>query len=97
MIPNLGAVHWPQISIDKSPSIQKFGYLAFYSIIPPQYQAAPQGTARLLKSLLYNVSARDPLEYAAAALLLGGVALAATLIPASAAMRVEPAVALRNE
>jgi ABC-type antimicrobial peptide transport system permease subunit len=52
---------------------------------------------QLLKSLLYNVSTRDPLEYAAAALLLSAVALTATLIPARTAMRVEPVVALRNE
>jgi ABC-type antimicrobial peptide transport system permease subunit len=58
---------------------------------------AALATAQLLKSLLYNVSTRDPLEYAAAALLLGVVAIAATLIPARAAMRVEPVVALRNE
>jgi hypothetical protein len=58
---------------------------------------AALATEQLLKSLLYNVSTHDPLEYAAAALLLGVVALAATLIPARAAMRVEPVVALRNE
>jgi hypothetical protein len=58
---------------------------------------AALATEQLLKSLLFNVSTHDPLEYAAAALLLSAVALAATLIPARAAMRVEPAVALRNE
>ncbi len=58
---------------------------------------AALATAQLLKSLLYNVSTRDPLVYAAAALVLALVALAATLIPARAAMRVEPVVALRNE
>jgi predicted permease len=59
--------------------------------------AAALAVEQLLKSLLYGVSAHDPLEYAVAALLLGTVALAATLIPARAAMRVEPVVALRNE
>jgi putative ABC transport system permease protein len=53
--------------------------------------------ARLLKSLLFNVGARDPATYAAVALLLGLVALVATLIPARAAMNVEPVVALRYE
>jgi ABC-type antimicrobial peptide transport system permease subunit len=53
--------------------------------------------AQLLKSLLYNVGARDPLVYAVVALLLAVVALMATLIPARAAMRVEPVVALRFE
>ena len=53
--------------------------------------------AQLLKSLLYNVGTHDPLVYAAVALLLAVVALVATLIPARAAMRVEPVVALRFE
>jgi predicted permease len=59
--------------------------------------AAALAAAQLLKSLLYNVGAHDPLVYAAVALLLAVVALAATLIPARAAMRVEPVVALRFE
>jgi putative ABC transport system permease protein len=54
-------------------------------------------TAQLLKSLLFNVGPRDPGSYTAVALLLGLVALAATLIPARAAMKVEPVVALRYE
>ena len=53
--------------------------------------------ARLLKSLLFGVGPHDPATYAAVALLLALVALAATLIPARAAMRVEPMVALRYE
>jgi predicted permease len=53
--------------------------------------------ARLLKSLLHNVEPHDPAIYAAVALLLALVALAATLIPARAAMKVEPVVALRYE
>ena len=53
--------------------------------------------AQLLKSLLYNVGPRDPAAFAAVALLLAVVALAATLVPARAAMRVEPVVALRYE
>jgi putative ABC transport system permease protein len=54
-------------------------------------------TAQLLKSLLYNVGPHDPVTYAAVALLLALVALAATLVPARAAMKVEPVVALRYE
>ena len=54
-------------------------------------------TAQLLKSLLFHVAPRDPLTYAAATALLAIVALAATLIPARAAMKVEPVVALRYE
>jgi predicted permease len=58
---------------------------------------AALAAAQLLKSLLYNVGTHDPATYAAVALLLAVVALAATLIPARAAMRVEPVEALRCE
>jgi ABC-type antimicrobial peptide transport system permease subunit len=58
---------------------------------------AALGTAQLLKSLLFNVGPHDPVTYAGAVLLLAVVALAATLIPARAAMKVEPVVALRYE
>ena len=53
--------------------------------------------AQLLRSLLFNVGPHDPVTYGAVAVLLGVVALAATLVPARAAMRVEPVVALRYE
>jgi len=53
--------------------------------------------AHVFKSLLFNVAPRDPIAYLAVALLLGLVALAATLIPARAAMKVEPVAALRCE
>jgi predicted lysophospholipase L1 biosynthesis ABC-type transport system permease subunit len=53
--------------------------------------------AQLLKSLLFNVEPRDPVAFGAVAVLLAVVALAATLVPARAAMKVEPVVALRYE
>jgi predicted permease len=59
--------------------------------------AVALAVAELLKSLLYNVGSRDPAVYAAATLLLALVSLAATLIPARVAMKVEPVVALRYE
>ena len=52
---------------------------------------------RLLQSLLFGVGAYDPLTYGAVAALLALVALAATLIPARTATRVDPAEALRAE
>ncbi len=58
---------------------------------------AALAAGRLLKSLLYNVGPRDPATYVAVALLLALVALAATLVPARAAMRVQPVEALRYE
>ena len=52
---------------------------------------------RLLESLLYQTTARDPLTLAAIAGLLALVALVACLIPARRATRVDPLVALRSE
>jgi putative ABC transport system permease protein len=54
-------------------------------------------TAQLLKSLMFNVGPRDPATYAVVVVLLSLVALAATLIPAGAAMRTDPGEALRCE
>jgi len=52
---------------------------------------------RLMSSLLYVVSPTDPLALAAASLLLAGVTLAASYIPARQAATVDPIVALRYE
>lgn len=53
--------------------------------------------SRVMQSLLFQVSPRDPEIYVAVAVLLALVALAATLIPARSAMRVDPVEALRRE
>jgi hypothetical protein len=48
-----------------------------------------------LESLLYGITARDPLTFAVVAVLLGAVAVAASLLPARRASRLDPTVALR--
>jgi putative ABC transport system permease protein len=53
--------------------------------------------ARYLESLLFRVGAHDTMTFAAVAALLAGIALAATIIPAIRAARVDPMRALRSE
>jgi putative ABC transport system permease protein len=53
--------------------------------------------ARTLRALLFGITPSDPLSFIAVALFLVAVALVACWLPARAAMRIEPAEALRVE
>src|SRR5947209_4129285 len=52
---------------------------------------------RIMRSLLFGISATDPLTFIAVSLLLSTIALIACLIPARRAMKVDPMIALRYE
>jgi putative ABC transport system permease protein len=55
------------------------------------------GLGRVVSSLVYGVQVYDPSTFAVVAVVLGVVALAACVIPARRAARVDPIVALRTD
>jgi putative ABC transport system permease protein len=59
--------------------------------------AGAAGLTRLIASQLYQTQPVDPVTFAAAAGVMTAVAAVATWIPARRAVRVDPAIALRNE
>jgi ABC-type antimicrobial peptide transport system permease subunit len=58
---------------------------------------AAMGLTRFAQSLLYEVSANDPLTFVGVALVLAMVGIVAGIAPARRAAGVDPAVALRSE
>jgi ABC-type antimicrobial peptide transport system permease subunit len=58
--------------------------------------AAGWGATRLVAGMLFHVSPVDPATFASVAVLLAGVALAASWLPARKATRVDPLTALRG-
>ena len=59
--------------------------------------AAAAAMAYAIRGMLFQVSPADPLTYAAVVVVLGGVAVAATYVPARRALAVDPMTALRCE
>jgi putative ABC transport system permease protein len=59
--------------------------------------AAALASMQLVGSLLFGIAPRDPVTFAGVALLVVVVAVAASIVPARRAMRVDPMVALRYE
>jgi ABC-type antimicrobial peptide transport system permease subunit len=58
--------------------------------------AAAWASMRLMASMLFDVSARDPATYAAVGVLLIAVSVCAAYVPARRAARIDPLVALRE-
>jgi ABC-type antimicrobial peptide transport system permease subunit len=58
---------------------------------------AALGVTQFIKSLLYNVTASDPLSFVIVAVFLAVVAVVASYVPARRAMGVDPIIALRND
>ena len=59
--------------------------------------ALAAAASSLLRAILYGISPLDPIGFAGALVLLAAIAVGAALVPASAALRVDPAATLRHD
>ena len=87
----LGATPSGMLSLILAESLQLIFFGVLFGV------AAAFGLTRMLASMLYGVTSTDPLIFVSVTLLLIVIALAACLIPARRAMRIDPMVALRHE
>jgi ABC-type antimicrobial peptide transport system permease subunit len=87
----IGATRWQVLRLILSQGLR----LAVVGVVLGALGAAAAG--QVLESMLYGISALDPIALGAAAALLIVVAVAANLFPARAAARVDPLLALRAE
>jgi putative ABC transport system permease protein len=71
--------------------------LAIVSVGAAAGLASAVALTRLMRGILYGVSPTDAWTFTAVTALLGGVALAASLVPARRATRIDPLIALRSE
>jgi len=55
------------------------------------------GVTRFLRNMLFGISPFDPVSFAAVSLMLAGIALFASYVPARRAARVDPVEALRYD
>jgi predicted permease len=78
----------------RSMVVRDGGRLALTGIVCGS--AGAIAATRFLRSLLFGVSATEPVVFAAAAAVLAGVALVASWIPAQAATKVDPLEAVRD-
>jgi putative ABC transport system permease protein len=84
----LGATRWNVIALVLGQGVT----LAALGVLVGA--GASAAATRVLRGLLFQVNALDPVTYIACALVLAAVAIAATLIPARRAARVQPASSL---
>jgi putative ABC transport system permease protein len=87
----LGAEPWSLVALVMRHS----GSMASIGIVLGVAGALIAG--RFAETMLYGVRPSDPLTYASVALVLATVAVAATIVPARRATRVDPALALRAD